>query len=361
MGLGMKLLSKEEVHAHSVQDLGLDPSSLDLFSVEGIAASLRRAAAFLCPCSARTLTRAAIEPIEELASDSNQLRETVEETLQKLVGYGDLLEHREFEPQIGTEPSSLLYAAPASFVARKSGAAILLGIVPEISTMPEEIAGRIQYVNHVRRIPPNAAFDVHMSLRQLGLIELSYEGWTKAPRPESFQQLLNRFNERLSEAPPSGETLGLILLDSSKPVRYYRGRWVETKSQTGQFVARRPQAYGADLWCYVEMSNGEPIKFVDLPCGPSRVRGCDEAWRIQLAKDAQHGNPQVFRVRSGPGASRIIDFFSPVPMWAQRRWDALGEPIPSAGCLFSYRFSEEEVAEEINFASEMLWLAEARN
>ena len=213
----MKQLSTQQLHAHGVQDLGLDPESLDLFSVEAIAASVRRVASFLCPCSARTVTRAVLKPLEELASDVNQLREIVEETLEKIVGYGDLLEHRDFDAESGSRPSSLLYAAPPSFVARKSGAAILLGIASEeISALPQEIRGAIQYVNHTRRILANTTFEVRASLRQLGLIELSYETWTKAPLAESFEQLLNRFNERLSEAPPSGETLGLILLEFFK-------------------------------------------------------------------------------------------------------------------------------------------------
>src|SRR5207245_9270539 len=56
-----------------------------------------------------------------------------------------------------------------------------------------------------------------------------------------------------------------------------------------------------------------------------------------------------------PG-TRIVDCFSPVPMWARRRWDAVGEPVASSGCLFSYKFTEREISEELAFARDRLWL-----
>jgi hypothetical protein len=43
-------------------------------------------------------------------------------------------------------------------------------------------------------------------------------------------------------------------------------------------------------------------------------------------------------------------------MWAKRRWDAIGEAIPAAGCLFSYRINESELEEELRFAQDALWL-----
>ena len=54
----------------------------------------------------------------------------------------------------------------------------------------------------------------------------------------------------------------------------------------------------------------------------------------------------------------LLELFSPVPSWAQRRWDALGEPVPGAKCLFAYRIPNSEIDEELDFAREALWLAE---
>jgi hypothetical protein len=45
-------------------------------------------------------------------------------------------------------------------------------------------------------------------------------------------------------------------------------------------------------------------------------------------------------------------------MWARRRWDAVGEPVESPGCLFSYKFGGNEVLEEVNFLKDKLWITE---
>ena len=55
-----------------------------------------------------------------------------------------------------------------------------------------------------------------------------------------------------------------------------------------------------------------------------------------------------------------MQFFSPVPAWAQRRWDAVGEPIESSRCLFAYRLPGNEIDEEMRYARDMLWLEELR-
>ena len=108
----------------------------------------------------------------------------------------------------------------------------------------------------------------------------------------------------------------------------------------------------------MQLSDGNPERMIDLPIADSPWRGCDEAWRLQLAIDALRGTPQQFRVRSLGGGMIALEIFSPLPMWARRRWNALGEPVPSSGCLFAYRLAEAEFEEEIQFAQEALWLEE---
>ena len=58
MGMVMRLLTAEQVHAEMIRELGLDPDLLDLNSPEGLAGALRRAASYVCPCSEATLLRA---------------------------------------------------------------------------------------------------------------------------------------------------------------------------------------------------------------------------------------------------------------------------------------------------------------
>lgn len=353
----MKKLSVAEVHEQKIAELGLDPSALDLTSVEAIAGALRRAASFLCPCSVPTLVRSVVRPLRGLVDDLDAVKATVEDTLDAMIAHGDILEHREMEESPSRANSLTLYAAPPAFISRESGTVILLGMASDqLSALPEELEARIQYVNHLRRVTAISGENLRDDLVQLGLIELPYTDWLRMPPHETAGQHLSHLDRLLDAVQPSREVPGLILLDPTRSVRYYRGRWAEPRSQTGRFVARRSQAYGAQLWCYIQMVNGNPERLIDFPISGSRWRGCDEAWRLQIAIDANQGEPQRFRVRPGPENTSIMEFFSPVPMWAQRRWDAVGEPVPSSGCLFAYRFAETELAEELRFAREELWL-----
>lgn len=359
MGVDMRRLSVAEVHEQKIAELGLDPNALDLTSIEGIAGALRRTASFLCPCTAPTLIRGVVRPLRGLVDDLEAVKAVVEDTLDAMIAHGDILEYDDVEEGPRQKNSATLYAAPAAFVTRKSGTVILLGIASDqLSALPDELDARIEYVNHLRRLSPTPGENLRGDLAQLGLIELAYTDWLRMPPVETAEQHLLRADHLLDAVQPSRDVPGLLLLDSERPVRYYRGRWVEPRSQSGRFVARRSQAYGTQLWCYVQLLNGNPERLTDFPIAGSQWRGCDEAWRLQMAIDAQRGEPQRFRVRPGPGDTGVVEFFSPVPMWARRRWDAIGEPVPSSGCLFAYRLAETELAEEIRFVREALWLAE---
>lgn len=355
--MDMKRLTVKEVHARKIEDLGLDPLVVDLTSIEAIACALRRVGSFLCPCTAATLVRSVVRPMRGLVDDLELVKGIVEETLEGMIAHGDILEHRDVEGDPGHGTTTLLYAAPAGFVARKSGTVILLGIASDqISALPDDLEARIEYVNHLRRLSPTPGEDLRADLAQLGLIELSYDNWLRAPSAETPAQHVSRLNRLLDAVQPSRDVPGLTLLDTERSVRYYRGRWVEPRSQSGRFVARRSQAYGADLWCYVQLRKGNPELLIDLPLAGSRWRGCDEAWRLQMAIDALKGEPQQCRVSPGPGGAQVLEFVSPVPMWARRRWDAVGEPASISGCLFAYRLDKAELREELRYARDELWL-----
>ena len=354
--MDMKRLSALDVHARKVVELGLDPDTVDLTSSETIACALRRVSGFLCPCARASLIRGVVQPLRGLVGDLKAIKKVVESMLEGLIAHGDLLEHRDVEVRSGND-GVVVYAAPPSFVLRESGIAILLGIASDqLSALPDELEKRIEYITHVRRLVPLPGENLHLELVQLGLIELPYTRWLKAPSMETPANYILKLSRLLESAPSSIEIPGLSLLDPTTSVRYYPGRWVEPKNHTGKFIGRRTQAYGADLWCYVEMSKGRPVKFLDFPIKMSRWRGCDEAWRLQAAIDYEHGSPQMYRVRPGPSNTFVINFFAPVPMWARRRWDAVGEPIESSEGLFSYKFGADEIKEELRFLKNELWL-----
>ena len=357
----MRRLSSSDVHSRGVTQLGLDPNTLDLTSVEAIAAALRRAAQIFCPCASATLVRVIVEPMKELVEDNDTFRDSVWDTLEAMIAHGDLFEHRDIEELSTPSTTTLVYGAPVGFVARDSGSVILLGISSNQSSMfPDDLTTRIEYVKHLRRLRPTPNEDLRAVLAQLGLSEVSYNHWLQSPGDETPAQHVSRLDQLLDAAPPSGAVPGLSILDPEQPVRYYRGRWREVRGDSGKFVARRNQAYGANLWCYIELHDGDPERLLDFPQTSSQWRGCDEAWRLQTAIDAQRRNPQRFRLQSDTEGVPVIQFFSPVPMWAQRRWDAVGEPVESSGCLFAYRLPDSELDEEIRYAREMLWLEELR-
>jgi hypothetical protein len=357
----VKRLTAVEVHARKMVDLGLDPTALDLTSAEGIAGALRRAAGFLCPCSASTLVRSVIRPLRGLVPDMESAKDLIEQVLEAIVAHGDIVEQHDLADEQQASSSVLLYAAPLSFVARQSGVVILLGVpADQLSPLPEELAARIEFASHVRRIKPNANEDLRSELKELGLTEFSYEAWLKTPVAESAANQMASMDRALDIALPSLEIAGLEILDSELPVRYYRGRWAKPKKHSGRFVGRRSQAYGADLWCYVQLREGNPERMIDLPHSGYRWRGCDAAWRLQMAIDAVRGVPQRFRVRSGPHDGALLELFSPVPAWVRRRWDAVGEPVPSSGCLFAYFVPREELDEERRFARDVLWMDELK-
>jgi hypothetical protein len=357
----MKRITIPELNALSIRKLGLDSASLDLSSVEALAGALRRAAGFLCPCVSSELLEQVVESIEGVAEDPTELRELADETLEALVAYGDLVECSILAAG-QTKGVDMLYLSPPSFVCRQDGSAFLVGISSEgLFPLPDDYVMRIEHDGHVRRIAPAPGEELRSLLSQFGLFEISMPQWLRIPAVASAEQYVLRFNELLSVAPAAGSIPDLRILDPSKPVRYYPGRWTDSGRRTGRFVARRPQAYGAELWCYVELENGNTGKLLDLPQIEKRWRASDEAWRLQAAIDAGNSKHQNYRLRPGPTKAEVVlDLFSPVPLWAQRRWDLTGRPVPRSGCLFSYVLPVKAVEEEISFLKSMLWLIDYR-
>lgn len=353
--MGLRVVDRAEVEEAALLDLGLDPEQYDLDSSEVLSALVRRTAAFVCPCTPRALSAAARQSLEGLVALDDESAERVENVVESLVSYGDLLELR------GTEygSSTLLYTAPPSFVQRVSGAALLVGVEQDDdSVLTAELLERIHYRGYMRSLPAAGEDAVADELESLGIHRLSHDEWLQLPGEQPPEEYVHDVQERLNEAGPSGEIVGLRILDPAESPLYYRGRWQEPRDRTGCFVARRPQAFGPELWCYAELKAGQAVRLVDLPLEPSANRGCDEAWHLQAALDILGGNPQRYRTRLDEDGRSVVDFFSPCPKWARRRWDFMGSPMKTRGSLFSYCFEQEEIGEEVEFARRRLWMEE---
>ena len=101
MDMAMNRTSPEDLLRIKSQELGLNPDHISLLSTEGLACALRRAAGYLSPCSAATLIRAVVTPLEGLVLNLETTRDEAEVVLEALVAHGDLLEQKDIVGQGG--------------------------------------------------------------------------------------------------------------------------------------------------------------------------------------------------------------------------------------------------------------------
>ncbi|MDP1598437.1 hypothetical protein [Phenylobacterium sp.] len=353
----IEIVAADVVTGVARTSLGL-PSTPAALDESYIASALRRLAGFLCPGSPRTLLRAMVDSHRGLVDDVDAFAERVEEVIETLVAIGDLLELGDVALEGEKVRSTWLVAAPPAFVVRESGNAFLLGLSADEQTpLPTEMRSRVAVDRGIRSIERHEGEDLGAVLRELGLRELSCAGWLRTPRPVDAAKLLAGYGMKLAACSRSGELPDLLVLDGSRNTRSYRRRWTSPGSLTGCFVVRRPQMFGSDLWGYAELRDGVAQKLLDLPLHGERWRGCDAAWRIQMAIDALAGRPQEYRLGDAYGGSRF-DFFSPIPSWARRHLAVIGREAEPAGCLMSFLVPTSEVAAQGKLLNEQLYLSQ---
>lgn len=357
----MKHLSVEDVRERSVKAFGLSTDN-NIESPEFLAAALRRAASAMCPVPNSKLIKAVCETVSPLSLlTAEEVKEFVQQVLEDLIANGDLIEKDEVMTSIDiAQRGRVLYLRPPSFIKRQSNSIFLIGISPENTTvLPPEIEQRIDYYQHVRRLSVRHNENLSGELKKIGLIEIPLENWDRRnsiPETETPAKHIERVKANLKGNP--GNLHDIQILNPYKNVRFYTHRWEAVRNQTGFFVARRPQAFGNDLWCYVELRDGQPVTMLDFPVLKKELFGRDEAWHLQMAIDAERGKPQEFTVVPLSDLYKKIKFYSPVPSWAQRRWDNISEPDSNEGCLFAYKFKGVELAPEVSFIVEKLWMTE---
>lgn len=350
-------IAANDVLAGCRQTLGLpagQQASVDDLLLAGL---LRRSAGIYCPCSRSTLRASLIESFQCLPPDDGALPYRIDAAIEALIVGGDLLELNDVVTDDTAVRGTWVFAAPPSFVVRPSGGIFLFGIVPDQdSFLPQSLVSRIAYDGFTRMIPSQPGEDLAGELREQGLQQLSESAWLKSPKAEPAADVLGRFERRLAGQPRAGAISELELLDPARPVTYYRGRWTAPDDQSGTFVARRPQEFGAPLWCFVTLEGGAPVRLLDLPLEQARWRGCDAAWHLQMAIDYCRHNPQRYRRRVERDAIRF-DFFSPLPQWSQRRLMIFGRAVPRENSLMSYHLPPAEAQTEERFLHERLWLS----
>lgn len=319
-------------------------------------ALLRRTAGMLCPCSRTTLRAALIESLAYLHDCDEDLSLRLEELTDELIVAGDLLELSDVTTGDTEVKGTWVFAAPPAFVERKSGNIFLTGIVPDHDGfLSEALSRRVIHSYNTRFIVPETGEDLAETLAVEGLHRLPESTWLKAPKAQSAGELLEKTRERLAAKAQCAPIAGIEIIDPETKPTYYRGRWTEPGNQTGTFVTRRPQEFGAPIWCLAELNGGTLVRIIDLPVGTYRWRACDAAWHLQMAIDWANGWPQRYRVSSGDGVRRY-DFYSPLPLWSERRLMVLGRKCSGVRSLFAYEIPANESGQEEAFLKENLWL-----
>jgi hypothetical protein len=318
-------------------------------------ASLRRLAGYHCPCSPRTLIASIVESHRNLVVIDETFIEQLEGLIEVLVAAGDLLELSDVTTLDETVKATWLFAAPPTFVVHPSGAAFLIGLASDDPLpLPAELLERVATRRAIRTIAPLVGEDLPLLLEGIGFRQLSLESWLKHPKKEDAATHLGSMDARLGHRSQATDTTDMRILDWTLETRRYRDRWRAPLRQTGSFLLRRPQAYGADLWSYGRFNVGQLEALIDFPLPGGRWRGCDIAWRVQLAIDALAGRPQRYRKQLRDEFAHF-DFFFPLPSWARRRLGVVGEELSPEGCLMSFRVPVSEAQAEQAFLRDYLY------
>jgi hypothetical protein len=294
------------------------------------------------------------DALSPLCADT-ELRAKCRDILQDLIAIGDLMEYDEVAATTGDRPVErrLVYAAPPYFVTLSDARFLILGIAPDgIDQVPEEI--QLLTKNHIRTLSTSDFPNARQLLLNYGLHEVPYDAWAKSPKVEAAVDFLGKMNMALNAAGPCGQIEELRILDGSIVTPWYNDRWTSPRGLTGRFVGTRPRKYGADLWCYIELEDGVAQSLVDLPIGRSLERGCDQAWRLQCAVDAELGHPQSYLATELDRDQVRIDIHMPCPNWLQRRWDCIGSRAGDS--VFSYKFESNEAESEAAILEKNLWM-----
>ena len=364
----MELISRsaDEVSRELVRLVVESRDDLELGSHEVLAQLVRRVASFKCPTTNRELAKPVLESLkglvgEEQLSDLKELLlgERDDGLIDSLIGCGDL---QEVTPagNHGHPAGKQLYLGAPAFLRRDNGDCLVIGIRSEGRRLLPDFEDRIEHTGHVRWFRSVDGESPASILGGLELRELLEHEWLRRPVEVTSEELVSKYDQALNQEIPigGGQIEGLELLDSDRPSRNYRARWGEpTRTHTGNYVARRPQAYSAPRWCYVAVDSGQ-VKFaLDLPLlDPFWARGCDEAWRLQAAIDKNLNHPLVVTVTGQDSGEDLLNILSmPPPRWVQRRLDTVGRVIQPEKGWPRWCFRRDDVDEEIRFLEAMMF------
>lgn len=356
MGLELKLLSQTDLLGAMARQLGVEDvgSHDEGLSITLVAAVLRRTAVSICPCPRDTVIGIATEAFAGLGK-AEAIKTRVRDVLDRLVVIGDLLELGGTSTLPSVAADDWLYCAPPTFVVLE-GSILVLGVEAEDqATLPASLRQHVQCRRELRVLRSEDVKAVREQLHAAGYLEISKVAWTRLPQDQPAGKFLDAVIRRLKESGGQGKLEGLKVLGPANGSKNYASRWTIPEGQSGHFVGRRPQAFGSPLWVFVELEHGRPARFIDLPWRGGKFRGCDHGWRIQSALDAVSGNPQRYRITLRDGDIVRYEFFSPLPLWAERHLRIHGERVAASSALIAYELERQADHDIDNLLQSYMW------
>ena len=192
-------IDRSEAQQAAVQalEIPLDAGEqASMIAPEVLAASIRRAASFLCPCPPRTLREEVEGVLAGLVDDD--AAEKVKDMIQQLILVGDLLD---LPVEENGRSHRMLHATPPSFVVREDDQHVLIGIPSDgQSILSESYRDRMEQHGAIRFFHGDPE-DVRQILVSQGLTEITTEEWLRPPKYEpSPSDYITGFDEELDQA-----------------------------------------------------------------------------------------------------------------------------------------------------------------
>ena len=306
---------------------------------------LRRLVGILMPCSRRELLAQARRALAGVTQDN--IEDLVTGGLEDLLVGGDVLELPALVRGREHRAPVLLFGAPPSFVVQDSSVRILGVAADDAHFLPEGVRARIVARGGDRFIQEAGQQALITLLKDLGLQQIDGDRWLGRHTDEPAAAFLRRLREHLAF---NGRTEPLAdvqwLWPSDDESTSYRARWrPAAPSGANLVVARAPQAYGNPRWYVIDLTNAAKPRLLDLPIeGEVTTRGCDMAWSIQLALDAERDHPTRYRVMTSQDGFTQLRLSFPLPLHYRRQLIHLGGRRTSEDNGFRFQVPQADLA-----------------
>ena len=348
----MKFASRDEIMSRTLAELRFSEPNV-VPDHELVVALLLRGLWLWAPCTRAMATTNTLRALRVFNQRQIE-REIIEFALDELITSGHIVELQSRVLYDGRLMSTL-FVKPPCYITLESGALAISGFGRgSREQLPEKLLTSGILSNSLILVSSSDAPKILDDLEASGIKETRANLWINQPEFIEAQTRIDNISLKAAARPVS-QIEDLRLIDPASDVMYYSGRWTTQPTDDMRTIGRRPQSYGADLWCFVDYS-GKQFKFVDLPSTAELTEGRDEGWISQLAIDFINDNRQKLRVSEPNRDILRLDFFSPIPGWVERRWALYGKKSRPHGVLFSYEFEVKIGWGEVEFAEREMYL-----